>query len=327
MDAKTAIGEYEPEDWLLDPQQHAARMAPEAGPLQRILQGAAPKVIIEQYEKADAEAGKYQNDYKRIARLEIYLSSIAAIIGAIVLYLASEATSTSDIIRQGLLLVQVLCIAGSVAAKYQIHSNNSFINWQQSRTAAETARIELFETVCGLRKDSPKETAQGDELPLLPLQLEYFLRYQLRVQLNYYNQRGEQHKKAARQYVTIGSAITFIATVGASLGGMAADFGDWVSVAALAGLVAPVLLAAQTSLSRLNQDERNAARYAITHRHLQNYEKKADTIREFANADNVDGVHAYIRSVNELISVEHKEWMEQQMSGTATTTSENRDPA
>lgn len=314
MDAKNAIGEYQPQDWHLDPREHAARMNPEAGPLQRILEGAAPQVIIKQYEEANAKAQKFQTEYKHIGRLEIHLGSTAAILGAIVLYLATKTTSPWEALRQILLFFQVLCISGTVAAKYQLRNKKSFGHWQQFRTAAETARIELFETVCGLKNDSPKEAAGENELALLPLQLEYFLRYQLQVQLNYYRDRGAEHEAAAGKFVSRGTMITFIATVAAALGGMKADFGDWVSVGAIAGLVAPVLLAAQTSLSRLNQDERNATRYGITYRHLQNYEKMIDTIRKAATADDSNTVHSYIRSVNELISIEHKEWTKQQLS-------------
>ena len=310
--AAEAIGEYQPQDWHLDPRSHAQRMAREAGPLQRILQGSRVQVILEQYEAGNARAGEYQAEYIRYGRWEIYLGSAAAIIGAVILYLASGDGGEPGLSRSVLLLAQGFCLAGAIALKYKLGHSAIYRQWQQQRTRAETSRIELFETVCGLAGHPVPPTVAENELPLLPLQLEYFLRYQLQVQLNYYHERGRQHAKAARRFVNIGTGITFLAAVAASLAGLNTELGDWVSSSAIVGLVAPILLTAQTSLSRLNQDERNAARYAITHDHLLNLKKKSDSVHSAAEAGNQEEVFRFIRSVNEVISVEHTEWKERQ---------------
>lgn len=305
-----AIGEYQPQDWHLDPRSHAQRMAREAGPLQRILQGSRVQVILEQYEAADAKAGACQAEYKRYGQWEIYLGSAAAIIGAIILYLTSGDSGEAGLPRSALLVAQVLCLAGAIALKYKLGHSAIYSRWQKQRTRAESTRIELFETVCGLAGDQDQDTVADNELPLLPLQLEYLLRYQLQIQLNYYRERGQQHAEAARRFVNIGTGVTFLAAIAAALAGLSTTFGDWVSSSAIVGLVAPILLAAQSSLSRLNQDERNAARYAITHDHLLNLKKKSDSVRRAAEAGKQDEVFRFIHSVNEVISVEHKEWIE-----------------
>jgi hypothetical protein len=313
--AAEAIGEYQPQDWHLDPRSHAQRMTREAGPLQKILQGSRVQVILDQYETANAQAGKYQVDYKRYGRWEIYLGSAAAIIGAVILYLSSvDGGSEADLLRTALLLAQGFCLAGAVALKYKFGHSAVYRLWQQQRTRAETSRIELFETVCGLENSAVPPSTAEKELPLLPLQLEYFLRYQLQVQLNYYHERGRQHADAARRFVNIGTGITFLTAVAASLAGLSTELGDWVSSTAIVGLVAPILLATQSSLSRLNQDERNAARYAITHDHLLNLKKESDSARRAAEAGNQGEVFRFIRSANEVISVEHTEWKERQTS-------------
>jgi hypothetical protein len=311
--AAEAIGEYQPQDWHLDPCSHAQRMAREAGPLQRILQGSRVQVILEQYEAGNAKAGEYQAGYKRYGRWEIYLGSAAAIIGAVILYLASGGDGDkSGLLSTGLLVAQGFCLAGAIALKYKLGHSTIYRQWQQQRTRAETSRIELFETACGLAGHPVPPSVTENELALLPLQLEYFLRYQLQVQLNYYHERGRQHAKAARRFVNIGTVITFLAAVAASLAGLNTELGDWVSSSAIVGLVAPILLTAQSSLSRLNQDERNAARYAITHDHLLNLKKKSDSVRSAAEGGNQEEVFRFIRSVNEVISVEHTEWKERQ---------------
>ena len=312
--AVEAIGEYQPQDWHLDPRSHAQRMTREAGPLQKLLQGSRVHVILEQYEAANAKAGEYQAEYKRYGRWEIYLGSAAAIIGAVILYLASVDSGEPGLPRTGLLIAQGICLAGAIAVKYKLSHSALYAQWQQQRTRAETSRIELFETTCGLAEHPLPPSVAENELPLLPLQLEYFLRYQLQVQLNYYHKRGRQHAEAARRFVNIGAGITFLTAVAASLAGLSTELGDWVSSAAIVGLVAPILLAAQSSLSRLNQDERNAARYAITHDHLLNLKKESDPVRRAAEAGNQEEVFRFIRSVNDVISVEHTEWKERQAS-------------
>lgn len=309
-----AIGAPEDGDWRLQPLTHAERMLPEAEPLRRLLRGSAVQVIVDQYEAGNSEAMRYQAAYKVLGHWEIYLSAATAVIGAFVLYLSSGGSEWLDPLRVILLPVQAFCLAGAVAFKYRLGQGRYYRHWQQQRTRAESARIELFETVCGIEAD-PGDEDGGRGLPLLALQLEYFLRYQLRVQLNFYRERGRQHARAAHRFASVGSVITFVAALAATLAGVGADLGDWVGAVAVLGLVAPVLLGAQTSLSRLEQNERNAERYALTHAQLQNLQKQVDAVRAAATAGNRDVVRRFIDAVNGLISVEHREWIADQEQG------------
>jgi hypothetical protein len=78
------------------------------------------------------------------------------------------------------------------------------------RAESEIARIELFNRIVHTH-----ETSQGDELPLLPLKLEYFRRYQLDVQRRYYRGRGEQHAAALwrSNWWLIASLVITVASV------------------------------------------------------------------------------------------------------------------
>lgn len=300
-------------DWKLEPTMHAQALEPEAAALKRVLEHSAIKEIMRRYSRHDEKAAVQQSSYKNTGKWEIYLSTVAAILGGAVL-LMNEAQAVSPVyeyIRIGLLVVQITCAAGVVALKYLLKSRKPFEEWQKARTEAETARIELFETVCGLTdRDWHEEVEEGD-YPLLPLQLEYFIRYQLQVQLIYYDERGKQHLAAANRYVSFGAVVTFVAALAAGLGGLALELVDTVSFASMAAMVAPILLSAQTSLSRLNQDERNAARYAITHAHLDKLSGRLTDVRNDAAAGNAARVHSFIHGVNEVISVEHSEWKSQ----------------
>ena len=336
MTPADAIGDYLPTDWRLDPAEHAGRLAPEAAPLQRVLDGARSGVIITQYDESDGQAGRDQAEYKRVGRAEIYLASAAALLGGIALYLgsggsspeagdAASAITVPEWLIVVFVVVQVACLAGAVAAKFLLRQGNAYVKWQQSRTRAENVRLELFETVCGLTtEDAPPPVREG-ELPLLPLQLEYFLRYQLAVQVNFYRDRGRQHAKGARQLVGWGALITFVAVFFSSLAATGLRIGTLVGAVSIVGLAAPVLLAAQTNLSRLSQDERNAARYRTMYLLLQNAQKEQDLMREAAIKGDAVTVRSYMRRTNDLISVEHREWIALQVDSMEASTAPAED--
>jgi hypothetical protein len=315
MNPREAIGPEQQTDWHLDPLAHAGRLPAEAGPLKRILEDSAIRSTMDRYVEANRAAASCQAQYKNLGRWNIHLAAGAAIAGTMVLHLAAEAPGVErpwgGWIRTPLLVVQVLFFAGVAATEFLRRNRDSFGEWMRARTLAETARIELFEVACGLREiDLPIEERDG-ELPLLPLQLEYFLRHQLAVQVNYYRDRAREHAAAARRSVGVGAVLVFLAAIAASLVGFE-GLGDMVGVLVVAGVVAPVLISAQTNLSRLNQDERNAARYAITREHLRASEAEADAVRRAAARGDRAEVARFIRSANAVISVEHKEWISQQ---------------
>jgi hypothetical protein len=309
--AAELLGAKSADDWKLEPSQHVARLLPEAAALKRMLDTELVKEIMDRYDRANGTAKNYQRSYKKFGRSEVYLSTAAAILGAMVLSMANIADPTPayTYLRDSLLFVQMICAAGVIGVKYLLQHQQPFVKWNESRTIAESARIELFETVCGLTKSKWEDVQRDGDFPLLPLQLEYFVRYQLDVQQIYYDTRGGQHRKAAQRYISFGAVVTFIAALAAALVGVSNDIGDGVSIASMAALVAPILLTAQTSLSRLNQDERNGARYEITYAHLKKIRgERLDEARLNAATGDPAAVHAFIQAVDSIISVEHSEW-------------------
>jgi hypothetical protein len=322
VNAADLLGAESADDWKLEPTEHAARLKPEAVALKRVLEMEFIKEIIDRYDRADKAAAEQQSRYKKFGRSEIYLGTVAAILGAIVLSMAdlADPNPSYSYFRDFLLLIQIICAAGVVGVKYLLQHQQPFVKWNESRSMAETARIELFETVCGLTERKWENVQSEVGFPLLPLQLEYFVRYQLDVQLIYYDKRGEQHRKAARRYVSFGAAVTFIAALAAALVGVSQGIGDSVSIASMAALAAPILMTAQTNLSRLNQDERNGARYEITYAHLKKVRgEMLDDARSGAAVGHAAPVHAFIRAVDRVISVEHSQWQAPETSGATAT--------
>ncbi|MFW5660114.1 MAG: hypothetical protein ACOC05_01850 [Oceanicaulis sp.] len=333
--AANAVGAFEPTaDWRLEPERHAGALPPKAGALSRILQRPELQGLMRQFSEADARAGAAQRRYKGLGGLSIRLNALAILLGAIGLA-GPDVAEAAGIARPPwagslVALIQFVCIAGAMVAAWLIIKGKPFDRWMRARAIAETCRMELFTQIT-----SAQEKVREGELPLLPLQLEYFRRYQLGVQLDYYAGRGAQHRKTADAraargdlYVLIGSLALAPVTAGAAA--FIADpqiltyLGDYLrgldasvlsqplagSVLVMAGLFAPALMSAQGALSLLSQDRRNASRYEATFDNLAHLSRVyLDAARIAAVRGDRETVQEFIDAVNAQISSEHQEWV------------------
>lgn len=328
--AIAAIGTDAPTDWELKPDMHAAELGPDATPLRQILCDPDLKSIIASYGAADQQAQRAQRLYKRLAGLSAWTGFMAAAIGALVLMFAV-------LIAPGPMLtvavaLQALLLVTSLGASLIIGQLTPFETWMQHRATAENARRTLFETVM-------QERAQGDAAAALPLQLEYFRRYQLDVQRYFYRQRGRQHVAAARAawwWRLIALALIVIASFpliwtlqhATWLPDLLTDatrslpqhtelaqrvfLGIGIIAAALQGLLA--------SLAVTSLHERNGARYLSTADNLDALADRPLADARLAAAEAAAGIEAaihdgrndvlaFIALVHDQISSEHREWV------------------
>lgn len=321
VQAIQAIGKQAPDDWLLAPEDHAGTLPAEAGPLQRILESTALDAVMRRFRHADEDAGRHQAEFKRFGRAEAWLTAVAAILGALVLWASSALAQEpgwekfAGVAATVLVVLQAVAVGGAALSKFRLKSGGPFEKWMLWRTEAESARIDFFEAVCGLRQTAVPQTVEPGELPLLPLQLEYFRRYQLEVQINYYRGRGRQHEEAASRLLGFGGAVAFIGALLATLAAGVAKVGSPVEVLAALGVITPALMAAHNSLANLGQDERNAVRYRTTLLHLLRRLEELDAARRDALRGDRERVHEFIRRANSVISVEHSQWSEELHAG------------
>jgi hypothetical protein len=155
----------------------------------------------------------------------------------------------------------------------------------------------------------PPAKKNPEEIDLLPLQLEYFRRYHLETQLNYFLERAQHHERAARQLVTGGALLALLTTVAVALGGLASDLGQWIAPVALIGVAAPVLVAANANLRLLSQDRRNAARYRNAAVKLRDKQGTITELRAKARAGEVKALREFFTEVCDIISMENSEWL------------------
>jgi hypothetical protein len=326
--AQEAVGRDDPDaDWKLAPGVHAAALPAQAGPLRRILQHSEIQSIITAFETADKQAVDAQARYKRVARLRLYTGVAATIVGATFILPLDEWLRGFLSIPT---TIQYSCLAVSIVAALHLIRSKPFDAWMKARAKAEIARVELFKQIMKAVDDA----AQPGELALLPLKLEYFRRYQLDVQLRYYQGRGQEHARAAGEtarwqrisiaLTVLAGAIAVIAATKflvdlAPVPGWIKDLSRivqshlplWSNKAVLAiGIVASTLFGASISRSLMDLDERNASRYLTTAANLKHLRDAGlEAARADAAAGLIDKVKGFVDTVQDQVSTEHREWI------------------
>jgi len=322
-EAIAAIGAERPSDWRLEARGHAARLPPAAGALRRVLEGPEMAKLIATYEAADRAAGRAQATYRRWSRAAYLCRFLAISIGAVaLLQLVGAMPKWLAGIGLG---VEYGLIALSLVFAVLLSLRLPFEQWMEHRARAETARIDYFNRVC-----EAEEPSGPGELPLLPLQLEYFRRYHLDVQRLFYRERGLEHARGAghtRAWRLATVALVVVAAIPASLGFLgawaqpllppalarAAELvrGEVVHTLLLVlGIVATALADLVSAVSLVSLDQRNAARYL---KNADNLDFLAGDYLEDARAAAAAGdarkVDDFISLVQSYISSEHREWM------------------
>ncbi|MGB0087732.1 MAG: hypothetical protein WBP94_20440, partial [Rhodomicrobiaceae bacterium] len=268
--AVAAIGKDDPDsDWNLRPQEHAKSLPPQAGALARVLHSDAVRQIMARFTEADARANAVQAHYKKRSRQAIFARLGAILIGGLFLLPISDAGMAGAFALKLGLFLQYGCLTIALALAAYLSVRRLFARWMEGRADAELARLALFEMVM-----TATEPVRDGELPLLPLKLEYFRRYQLDVQTRYYLGRGTQHQHAAGQtkrtvlILNIASVLAFLPliVVGAEMVGLL-HFQTLLPYFAFLALGTAIsgVLAALAAISSMNLDERNAARYLVVH--------------------------------------------------------------
>jgi hypothetical protein len=330
--AIAAVGSSAPSDWELKPDRDAAMLGSEAEPLKLILQDPHVSAIMAVYREGDAAAGRAQRLYKRLARTAAWTGFGAMLIGSLVLMFALAfplgLALTVAAVAQGVLLLV------SLGSSLLVGSWQPFATWMQCRAEAETARIGFFDRVMTA---SPQASPGG--VPPLPLQLEYFRRYQLQVQQLYYETRASQHAAAARAawwwrliafVLVVAAAFPVIwlirdaAWLPAFVGGVAEQLPGKSEAAQRIflglGIIAAALQGLLAALAAMSLDERNALRYRSTADNLDalaaaplEEAREAAAVAATGPPSEADGaremVLAFVALVQDQISTEHREWI------------------
>jgi hypothetical protein len=304
--AQTIIGSHDTQDWTIQPTQPPSDLETKAPALWNRLHEQRVRGPARRYEQANEAAGAAQQRFKGQARNANLAVLVATALGAVITAVGVLDKGPNG----GGSTIVMICgvlggLVGALGAMWlgRIKEGELLAEWMTNRAQAETARIEYFDKVTVVRP--------GDDPTLASLQLEYFRRYQLEVQLAYYRGRGMKHQEAARATVASRMWAVFIASGANGLAGLLSTKQVNFSALASVGVIATGCGAYLTTAGATNQDGRNAERYARTHDTLSHLQDRLDEVRDALGAGQLDALPAFVKAVNDEISLEHRQWLDE----------------
>jgi hypothetical protein len=294
--AVAAIGEGQPDDFILAPTTHADELASKAPALSALLRRAKINTLARQYERRDRAAGDAQKRFKDAMLWANAAVLATGVIGALIMVAGIMADEWDDDLWPLLLVLGLAAlVTGALASMwlFRVREGNLLEAWMSGRAHAESARLEYFATLV------QAETGEPSELPLGLLKLEYFRRYQLDVQIAFYDRRGRRHRGSADRTLALGGFAAALAAVASGSAGIAASIeAPWAALAAFAA-----------TREAVNQDRRNAERYGRTLAALEILRGRLDDVRAGVLAGSQAVLEEYVAAVHEQLSLEHREWL------------------
>lgn len=326
-EAESAVGKDDDRsDYILSPDKHAAALPPRAAPLAEVLSGERVSALMERYNHFDAEANAQQKRFRRARTWAVSFAWSAALSGLVALcaYLFWADVSEGVLILAGLHAVLVVCL---VVQALRLDLKDWRRKWRSARGRAEYYRLEIFDAVTQAEPSAFKDA--GELIALAPLQLAYFRRYQLDVQLRYFAQRGEELRGAFGMPRWLPWLIAAFATVGLTAAlllalGVAAEQGVAAPLwtlrllepsVAQAATFALLLLAVSTiygfvmTSAEPTEDRLNAERYAAAHRDLRFLKTHGyENVRRAAEAGDLATMRDFFRLAQDRLRAESAAW-------------------
>jgi hypothetical protein len=204
-----------------------------------------------------------------------------------------------------------------------------FPKWMDARAEAELARAGIFSEIM-----DAEEAARDNEIPVLPLKLEYFRRYHLDVQRRYYRRRGDQHLHDADRtkrwertsfllslscvLIAVWASLPLLAHLRVPLHSSVQGIVDFAATTQIndekwllaLGVMAAAFFGFATSRSLMNLDERNALRYVATLGKLDTLvEDGLEAARKHAAKGEAAEVRKFTQRAQDIMSAEHEEWL------------------
>ena len=312
-EARQIIGKNEAQDYILQPKMFAELFSERAPVLSDLLTSSELEGIAEKYSQYDRKAIAAQSQYKawmQKARLWVLLTACcsAALLAVATWLVQPDEAALAKTLFIGISIAAF--VASFVATTYiKLVENLSLLKkWMGNRASAEMQRLSYFERFAKHRFQASDGV---DPIFVHLLQLEFFRRFQLDMQLNYYTQRSGDHASAAEKSATISTWSMGIAGLAAAIAGFLGASIDprWAAVAAL-GFVFQAHASNALSAEAVNQDRRNEERYGRTMKSLQDLKADMDGVRQQVSAGNTKILPTYVDAVHEQLSLEHRQWIE-----------------
>jgi len=303
-----ALGYAENEDYKIAPTLHAEAMKGRVPALAVILQRHDIVQAAEKYEECDRDARKAQIRFKQLSSRSHWAVLVTASVG--VLFMLLCALFDNTVLAKQQWLFVLLGVAGVVVGALgtmwiaRIRNGGLLEEWMHNRARSETRRLAYFFAVT-----RPHETLEASDVPIRLLQLEYFRRYQLEVQMAYYKSRGCDHRKSSRKTLALSGWAVFVSMVATGAAGVLGAW--WTPLAAIGALavLGSALSSYASSIEAVNQDSRNAERYARTRESLENIEARLHEVREAVAGGSQEAFDRFVEAIHEQLSLENRQWL------------------
>jgi hypothetical protein len=274
---------------------------------------------LETFDRADAKAAKRQGRYRKAAQ------------GATTFTTAATAIAALDLmgvpLPRWIGLVQLLFVLASVSAVLWISWHKLLDRWMRARAEAEDERARLFRAL--VRAPAPTGAAANRALAD---QLDAFVTCHLEYQRGYYQRRSGDHANAAGSVaplkmlgyaiiaVSIVVGIAGVAITAAELGWIGhSGWMDGLRSLPISephrlqlglGTLASASLSFAAAWTLINQDDRNAARYAMTAAKLTAAKSEGLAAAQAAAlAGDRQAVLAFTDRVQFILDAEHSAWV------------------
>ena len=312
--AMTIIGENAGDDYILKPDMHAGLFSDEAPELAWILKSAELEGVADKYDECDKDAIAVQDKFKRYserARQWVFLTACCSASLLVVATLFGK-SGQEPLAKTFFIVLSIAAIVFGFLASTHIKlvENMKLLEkWMKKRANAEMQRLDYFNRfINGKLSDD----SASDHVFIRLLQLEFFRRFQLDMQLSYYSQRGKQHGAIADNAATISTWAMGGAGLAAGIAGFLGSSLNpkWAAIAGL-GFVCQAFATNVLNKEAINQDRRNEERYGRTKDILKNLRMRLDKVRIQVAAGNPEVLVKYVEAVHEQLSLEHRQWTDE----------------
>jgi len=310
MGARETIGDYKKGD-RLNTDSIVESLPPEAAELRAILGSAEVGGANKARRNFSQRAKSYKDQSRILAAVIVGGAGIAALASGLLLYgqertdavVAGGLLDFATKYQLGITIVQIVALLAATAATTIVSGRDYGKLWTEARRKAELGRAEIMNAIFTKVKNQPG--AGPDSLLAQFLQL--FVRYQLDLQIAYYNTSATTAGKSGTFWLYLSAAFSGLAAVIGLIGGLSIP--GALVLAAFLGVATPIVLSAMQSWVTATQPEAKAASYRSAEEELDRLRRGLDAVRTAAAAGGVAEVKAFVDSTQAIMTAENGEFV------------------
>lgn len=291
-------------DWRIDPTGHADLFRAEAPELAGLLESDRPSLIADQYERYNDEAVEARDVFKSTvlrANRAIFVTAGVAAALLVIGGLGELLGEASGAVVRGVGFVGT--VSGALATMWlsRLQGGKLADRWAATRARAEAKRLAYFRAVIEAAQDTVERH----------FALEYVRRYLLDNQIDYFRDRGAEHRRAADRALTGATRAATVASTATALASAASIVEPRLAVLAGVGVVASGYAAFASSRTEVDQDRTNADRYAFALLRLEDRRLELSAYRERVAAGEEGAVETFYEPVFLVLRSDHDAFLDE----------------